>query len=416
VSKTTRTALLLFALAFAIRLAVGLWSGLSREPVEDERGYVEIAQSLKDGRGFEMHRWFSGLPEDRGAESVWFHESTRTAFRGPVVPLVFAPFATQDGGAARMRLVCVLLGSLGPPLLFVALRQSHLARYASLPAAAYAFWPPAIYESVKALSEPISQTLLLASVVALASQKRCGAGLSGAVSGLAVLARPAALIPASLLAFGAGSWRRALVFAVLFLAVVDVWVARNWQLHGRPLLTTNSGVTLVGGNSRAALDADPPGKWRSPERVYAGARDPPDMSLWGWSKLSEEASDRRFAADAWTWVRENPGDAARLCFWKLVRLFDPDPHSEKSDTTLKAVVGWLTLAPVLLLALFGLCAWREELPWTMLLLGTVITALIFYGDTRMRTCADPALLVFATHGGLRLFRRFRGTPVDSPSP
>jgi hypothetical protein len=64
----------------------------------------------------------------------------------------------------------------------------------------------------------------------------------------------------------------------------------------------------------------------------------------------------------------------------------------------------LTFAPVLLLAILGLGAWRTELAWTLLLLGTIATALIFYGDVRMRTCADPALLVFAAYGASRLTR------------
>jgi hypothetical protein len=137
--------------------------------------------------------------------------------------------------------------------------------------------------------------------------------------------------------------------------------------------------------------------------------------MWGWSTLSEEASDRRFAGDAVRWVVAKPGRAAKLAFWKLVRLFDPDQHSEKADADAKAWIGWLTFAPVLLLVVLGLGAWRTELPWTMLVLGTIATALIFYGDVRMRTCADPALLVFAAHGAARFARpaadRNRGRSV-----
>jgi hypothetical protein len=131
--------------------------------------------------------------------------------------------------------------------------------------------------------------------------------------------------------------------------------------------------------------------------------------MWGWSKLSEEASDRRFAADALRWVGEKPGAAAKLACWKVVRLFDPDPHSGKDDATSKAIVGWLTLCPVLLLAIYG--ARQADRVWWLLLAGTVLTALIFYGDTRMRTCADPALLVFAAYGVTRVAGRFRGQPV-----
>lgn len=410
-TKPVRTFVLLFLLAFAVRLGVGLWTGLSREPVEDENGYVELARCAADLGTLEQRRAPVQYRTAQGESPIVVSVvPTRTSFRGPLAPVLLAPAIAAGGGVAGMRLISILLGALGPPLLFLALRKSSLGDRAWWPAAAYALWPPAIYVSVRALSEAPSQALLLGGMAALCAPRTRGGIAGGALAALAVLARPAALIPAALLVFATGSRRRAIGFVVAFVAVLAPWEIRNWNLHGRPLLTTNTGVTLVGGNSQAAADAEHPGKWVPPERVYAGAEDPPDLGMWGWSKLSEEASDRRFAADAVRWVGENPGAAARLAFCKVVRLFDPDPHSEKDDATSKAIVGWLTFAPVLVLAVLG--ARRGETAWWMLVLGTVLTALLFYGDTRMRTCADPALLVLAAHGVTSVARRLRGDTVD----
>ena len=411
-NRTVRTALLLFAVTLAVRLAVGVWTGLGREPVEDERGYVRLAQSVAEDHELRMERLYQA-----------HGEVIRWSFRGPVVPLVFAPFARpwdpfrlteKSTGVDKMRLVAILLGALGPPLLFLAARRGPLGDRAWWTGLAYALWPPAIYVSVRALSEAPSQALFLGGMALLCLPRTKGGVLGGALAALAVLARPAALFPAGLLVFATGSRRRAIGFLVAFMAVLAPWEIRNYRLHGRVLLTTNTGVTLVGGNSQAAADADPPGKWVPPENVYAGAADAPpsEMDLWGWWDLSEEASDRRFTADALRWVGEHPGAAVRLCLWKIVRLFDPDPHSGKDDAGSKAIVGWLTLTPVLLLAIFGLGAWRTEWPCTLLVVGTVATAFLFYGDTRMRTCADPALLVFAVHGATRVARRVRGAGLD----
>lgn len=410
-TKTVRTFVLLFLFAFVVRLDVGLWAGIYRDAVEDEKGYVQLALSVAQSHEFSQEQW---RPNSDIGES-----DTRASFRGPVVPLLFAPAAptwppvTHGYGhgpeLARMRLIAILLGALGPPLLFLALRNSSLGDRAWWPAAAYALWPPAIYVSVRALSEAPSQALLLGAVAALVAPRTRGGIAGGALAALAVLARPAALIPAALLVFATGTRRRAIGFVIAFVAVMAPWEIRNWNLHGRPLLTTNTGVTLVGGNSQAAADAEHPGKWVSPQSVYALDDDGPDLGMWGWSKLSEEASDRRFAADALRWVGEHPAAAARLCFWKVVRLFDPDPHSEKDDAESKAFIGWLTFAPVLILAIYG--ARQADRVWWFLLAGTVLTALIFYGDTRMRTCADPALLVFAAYGAVRVAARFRGQPV-----
>jgi hypothetical protein len=407
--RPIRTASMLFVVALIVRLAFGMSAGLGRPPVEDENAYVNLARSVQ-GLRFEQRRTFDRGVEIEGGLRTHLRKSdferariethSRRSFRGPVAPIALA----FGGSVAGMRLLSIVLGALGAPLLYFATRDGVLGERAWWPAAAYALWPPAIYLSAGALSEAPSQALLLAAIATLCIPRPRGGAFAGALAALAVLARPAALIPAALLAFATGTRKRAALFVVAFVVVMSPWVLRNWAIHGRPLLTTNSGVTLVGGNSQAALDAEHPGKWAAPERVYAGAEEPPDLGMWGWSKLSEEASDRRFASDALSWVRENPGSAAKLCFWKLVRLLDPDQHSEKADAGAKAWIGWLTFAPVLLLALAGLGAWRTELPWTLLLLGTIATALLFYGDVRMRTCADPALLVFAAHGALRLAR------------
>ncbi len=420
-TKPVRTFVLLFLLALAVRLGVGLRIGMSREPVEDERGYLELTRTFRQQRIILLSRSVCV----RFAGGYYDLDVSRTAFRGPIAPVMFAPFlpslesygtdvmdsrARRGQDAAPLRLLSILLGALGPPLLFLALRKSSLVDRAWWPAAAYALWPPAIYVSVRALSEAPSQALLLGAVAALVAPRTRGGIAGGALAALAVLARPAALIPAALLVFATGTRRRAIGFVVAFMAVLAPWEIRNWNLHGRPLLTTNTGVTLVGGNSQAAADAEHPGKWVPPDRVYEGADDPPDLGMWGWSELTEEASDRRFTADALRWVGENPGDAALLAFWKVVRLFDPDQHSEKPDAGTKAIVGWLTVAPVLLLAILG--ARRGEIGWWMLIVGTVATAVVFYGDTRMRTCAEPALLVLAAHGVTSVARRLRGETVD----
>ena len=395
--KPARTAFVLFLLALAVRIALGAWTGISGPPVEDERGYTLLAASVADGRGFELP-----VPDS--------HAPPRTSFRAPLVPLLYAPLASLGGGVREFRMLSILIGALGAPLLYLASRRSALGERAAWAGAAYALWPPAVYESVRALAEPPSQALLLGALALLAAPPVWAAAGGGALAALAVLARPSALLPAALVLFAAGSRRRGAAFVLAFVLVLAPWALRNWELHSRPLLTTNSGVTLVGGNCDAALAAEYPGKWAPPQRVYAGREDPPDLGMWGWSALSEEASDRRFSADAVHWVCEDPFRAVRLGFWKLVRLVDPDPRSEKGDAGAKSIAGWLTLAPVLLLACIG--ARRGERVWWVLLAGTALTALVFYGDTRMRTCADPALLVLAVHGAMRVTRSLRGRGVD----
>ncbi len=409
VPPLVRRVLLVFLLAFATRAAVLLLAGPGAEPEGDERGYALLATSLAAGDGLQL-----ALPDELHAPDGRV-PAPRTSFRAPLVPLLFAPFAR--GGLPLLRWVSVLVGALGAPLLLAAAARGPLGPRAALVAAcAYALWPPAVHVSVRALSEPFAVALLLGGVIALgAARGHTAAPAGGALAGLAVLARPAVL-PAAVLLCLAARGRRGAALALLACAlVVAPWAARNARLHGRPLLTTNSGVTLVGGNSAAAADATVPGKWLPPEVVYAHADDPPDLGMWGWSALGEAESDARFSADARAWAAEHPAQALRLAAAKLVRLVDPDPHSARGDAGRKALVGWLTLPPVLLLALLG--AWRARgavrpwTPWLALLAGTVVTVVVFYGDTRMRAPADPALLALAAAGLAGPTRPGRDTPA-----
>ncbi len=406
-----RTVVVLFVLALALRAVAALALGIDGPPVEDERGYRLLTQSVATGDGLRLP-----LPEHLDGPD-------RRAFRAPLVPLVFAPIAMVGGDVVAMRLLNLLLGALGAPLLFLALRGGTLharapPRVALLAALAYAAWPPHLYLSLRALSEPLSQALLLGSIVALhAFQRRHSGPLAGVLAGLSVLARPSALIPALAVALVAGGRRRGVLYALALLATLVPWSLRNVMVVGTPALTTNSGVTLVGGNSQSAFDAPWPGKWKAPAAVYATVDDAPDLDMWGWSRLGETASDARFRSDALTWGTADLGRLAELTFHKLLRLFDPDPHSSKPDAATKARIGWLSLGPVLLLALLGLLrACREPRrwgTWIALLAGTVVTALMFYGDTRMRTCADPALLALAAAGLVSLPVPWRkSTDVD----
>jgi hypothetical protein len=400
-----RSFLLVFVIALAVRLGAAVWLGVDGPPRGDERGYMLLAQSLAAGEGLHLP-----VPADvvsaAGLDSV----QPLRAFRGPVVPLFLAPVAALGGGLAAMRVLLLLAGALCAPLLLHAARPLLGDRAALWAALGYAVWPPHVFVSAHALSEPLSMALLLPAVALAARARVDGSGratlAAGLLGGLAVLARPAALLPVVLLGAVVGDRRRAAFLALGMVAVLAPWIVRNHVLLGRPMITTNSGVTLVGANSPAAASAQPPGKWLAPGAVYEGRADAPDLGMWGWSGVGEEASDRRFTAHAASWARAEPVAAARLVLWKLVRLFDPDPRSNKPDASRKALLGWLSLTPVLLLALVGAAALRTGPPgwgpWLALLAGTVLTAALFYGDARMRAAADPTLLLLAAAGLLHL--------------
>lgn len=420
--RVLRRTAALFAAALAVRVAAAAVFGIGGPPVEDEIDYVAIAESVARGEGLQIPDAL--LP-------------ARTAFRPPLLPLLLAPVVSLGGGVLALRCVSIVVGALAAPLAYRALRRTSLGEAALWVGAALAVWPPSVYLSLRVLAEPLAMALMLLCLAvtpdaADTSRSARKSFLAGALAGLSVLARPGGLFAAGFLAFARGTWRGALVFLVGLALALAPWVARNWALHGRPLLTTHTGVTLVGANSQAAADAEWPGKWLPPRVVYPPEEAPDagparavwqstlsDASgMWGWRDLTEEASDRRFTADALGWVREHPGDASVLVLWKLVRLFDPDQHSGKDDAPLKRFLGWATFGPVLVLAAAGLVVARRDRtlrPWLLVLAGTVATTAVFYGDVRMRNPADPSLLAFAAAAVVRLRERLRPSAGAPPA-
>ncbi len=404
-----RGAAIVFLLAVLLRVTVLLvFDGGPSRPLEgDEQGYAAVAGSLARGDGF----GFDISGRTTGGVLV---ERRLFAFRAPLLPLVLAPVHwASDGAPAALRWECILLGALAAPLAFGAAGRIGGSRAAWIAGVAVALWPSHAWLSARVLSEPLDSVLLLAGADLLLRHKPVAGGAS---LGFAVLCRPGGL-PAVLFAVAAAASseparrrvRPLLLMLLAMTAVVAPWVVRNQQVFGRPLLVTSSGVTLLGGNCPSALSQEYPGKWVPPEQAWAWNqaftkprilfRGPPDLGMYGWDDLGEADSDARFAGKAWSYVsgRAGPLELVELAGWKAVRFLDPDTHSEKGDSLLKSILGWLSWGPTLLLVAVALWAGRKlkEPEWRLalaLLLGHLLAAVIAYGDARMRAPVEPVLL------------------------
>ncbi|MCU0725957.1 MAG: glycosyltransferase family 39 protein [Planctomycetes bacterium] len=393
--RRTAFPFLLFALALVARLGVAGARGIDRPPAEDGRGYFEIAGNLAAGRGFVLDRTFP-----RGDGDV--HLSLRSP-RPPLWPAALAGVRLLGGGPAAGRVLAAACGALSVLALWLFARRLLPRGPAAAVALAFAVWPAHLFACSDLYSEPLFMLLTLLALLALQG----GGGLpAGALLGLAVLARPAGLAllaPLALFVLLAPVFagRRGRALAALLVAAVAVplpWLARNAVIHGRPLLTTNGGVTFFGGNNARSLDGPYPGGWLRPQDVLREA--PPEYGQFGFAGLTEEESDREFFARGLSFVRDEPGRWGRLLLFKALRFFDPDQHSRKPDRGLKRLAGWLSFGPVLLLAVAGAlltlrARWRDLLLVHGLVAAQLATALAFYGDARMRLPAEPAFLILA---------------------
>jgi 4-amino-4-deoxy-L-arabinose transferase-like glycosyltransferase len=411
-----RASILLVLLALAVRVSVTAARDLSRPPVKDEWSYSEIARNVAAGNGlfFDIRRTVDGREVDRRL----------TSLRPPLYPLVLGGLYRAGGGVVVARLLSCLLGALAVGLLHAWGRRQVGEGPAIVAAALFAVWPSAVWASGEMLTEPLYLTLALGAMAALVAGRGLAAGV---LLGLAALTRPPGLlllVPAVVYVLRAESFalRRRVALAALTIPVLVLlapWVARNTRLHGRPLLTTNAGVTFFGANNDRALADEWPGRWHLPEEVLAG--DPPPLGYYGWPELTEAENDREFRRRGTAWIAGHPGEWFRLAGAKLLRFFDPDQHSGKGDRRLKGLAGWLSFGPALLLAAVGLgLAIRRRLP-LILILGVIgaplATSLIFYADVRARLPAIPGFLLLAGVGigeiGARFGARSGLTPPDS---
>jgi 4-amino-4-deoxy-L-arabinose transferase-like glycosyltransferase len=407
-------------LATALRAGVVLVRGVDREPVKDEWSYARIAENIAAGDGiwFEVTREVGGEPVTRRLSSL----------RPPLYPVVLAALFRVFGDGSETviagRLFSAICGALAAALFFGWARSVVGTRVGLLAALAFAAWPAHLWASSEMLTEPLFSLLLCGAMWALTACRPLPAGM---LLGLAVLTRPSALLfllPAwlFLLVRRAGEGRKLpalLALTLPVLVLVAPWVVRNAGIHGRPLLTTNLGVTFLGGNSELSLTASPPGRWHLPEDVLADA--PPPLGYYGWPELSELENNRRFLSLGLAWVREHPGLWARLVFHKAVRFFDPDQHSVKADRGLKRVAGWVSFGPLLVLFLIGMGPSFSRYGRGMILpFGLVAvqlaTALLFYGDARVRLPAIPGFLIPGMVGAVWFVVRLRGSRGASRGP
>lgn len=264
------------------------------QPVTDFAWYFDRAAGIARGEGYSVDGrptayWPVGWPALLGAAFKLFGPSLAVA-KGINLALGVAACALTAGAAVRLGM---------RPLAGLA---------AGLLVAAY---PPLWAYATVLASEPTVMVAGLAGLCLLAPDGPPARNLAaGAAFGLAVLARPQALLfavaaVAVLWAFeGRGRW--AAVAAAGLALVVAPWTARNWAVMGAPVpVSTNGGDNLLIGHAPGAT-----GGYRNPLAI--------EPRLAG---LSEVQRDRSAARLGLGYLRRDPGRSLRLVPAKLYETF-----------------------------------------------------------------------------------------------
>ncbi len=356
-----------------------------------------------------------------GRGYVW-EDGTPTSFRAPGLPLFLAGLYSVVGVSypAAYAALALLGGACAVATFFLAreLADERFARWAAVLAAVY---PPDVYACSHFFSEALFAPLLGGGLALLARGVRTHAvwplAAGGLLLGLAALTRSFAVLLLPLFAvwllghpLARRGWVAAAVFSVGFLAAVLPWTARNYHVHGRPvLIATNGGSTFYGANNPVvAASLKEHGNWiattKLPGRDLIDAQ--PD-------EVSHDKMEWKLGAD---WVKEHPGQFAKLGVFKVIRFWLP--FVNYPSLKVYPVANVLLTTPFLVVILVGLFASvvngadrRRFAVLHLTMLANLVMVVIFWGDPRFRDANTPVLMCYAVVGLLRLsgwFSRRRG--------
>ncbi len=228
------------------------------------------------------------------------------------------------------------------------------------------------------------------------------AGAIGTLLGLATLTRSTSLLlPLLMLPLlwhfspgpGRDKGRIVIAAALVYVAVLAPNALRNERLFGRLI------PARIGGGA-SLLEAF--GPW---------ADGSPGMDRIVYPPVDEDADeaerDAVYRSAAIDWARSHPRETLSLAWAKLRRTWSITLNAPGYESALFTAVGWLTVAPIFVLALAGIWRLRRD-GWTLLFfLAPAIyfsaIHMIFVGSVRYRLPAIPLLMILAVIGaGARL--------------
>jgi len=385
--------------AIVIRVAFALTRPTdvaSLDALPDQVEYVNLANSLLDGRGLAFY--------DPGFLSTLY------AYRAPGYPL-FIAMCGANLLATRVA-QAIIDASLVWAVVLLARRLKFSASVGIIAGAATALNPFLIYFSSLILSETLFTAMLVWAMVLMLSPRRWTWALRLLMLALSIHVRPSAVALPVLLAVGAtlarvgasskatGFWRvpAGMTAIALTLLVLFPWAARNRYVLGTWVwTTTNSGITLYDGlNERADGSSN-----------QAFFRSWPELKT-----MSEVQRSNYLAALAKRFVIEQPTTALKLAGRKVARMWSPVPLSDTYGSRGSVVVIALIYS-IPLFALVCVGVWmtpvaRSAKVYLLLpaLYFTIVHA-VTVGSLRYRIPADVPMTVMAASGAVTLISRSR---------
>jgi 4-amino-4-deoxy-L-arabinose transferase-like glycosyltransferase len=402
-TRARRLMLAAALIGFALRLAFGLLYWNDKPLTHDEREYLALAANVAQGRGFA----YDGAPDVGTGQQFG---------RAPGYPLLLAAIGagstTASSSPARVKVAQSIIGGIFVWLVGVWAFRSGGAKAGAVAGGIAAVYPPLVWMPAYVLSETFYAAVALAAALVLqigvdksrsSSNSRMGGSLvlaAGALTGAAILIRPAMLFFLPLAAIWLISARRAiLAFALIAgaIAVISPWTLRNARVHSRFILVASEGgITFWTGNHPLAkgegdLAANP--DLKRAELDFRGAH----------PGLNSEQLEPLYYRAALQWIRENPGAWSWLLLRKLYYVVVPSGPSYAVHSLRYRVASILSYLLLLPLAAVGMRRLgrgaRRPTALFLLAASAVLVCLVFFPQERFRIpVIDPMLIICV--GGL----------------
>lgn len=199
-------------------------------------------------------------------------------------------------------------------------------------------------------------------------------------------------------------YRHAALFLLVFLLTIGPWLFRNYQQVGILNLASNGGYNLWLGNNPQANISNPC-SLATPDSLQARLIAAGD----------EAKQDAIFIREAWRYIKADPKAFVQrtllkaIYFWRLD--FSPVTSSYVALNSVVKLLGWISFAPLLLLAAWGFYRAAPATKtiiylWLWMAIGFTLIHALMIVKVRLRLPLDQFVIMLAVAGAENIWQRF----------
>ena len=355
---------------------------------------------------------------DRIALELLTGNGFSSASTAPLYP-IFLSFIYRFFGHSflMVRIIQSVVGSASILMIYLIAREIFSEKAGLIAGSISAVYPFFIFFTGLLLTETLFIFLLLCLIFFLRkmtirlqwSYTVC----TGIFAGLSILIKPVMsyfLLFALVVVLAACGGGRKKLFAKVMLVLLITgiilmpWARSNHKKTGEFIfLTTSGGLTLYESNNPLA-DGGP-----GLEKIIRTEE---------MRNMNEIELDKHFKRQAILFIKNNPRRFIRLTIIKLRRFWSPVPNASSYRSMKYKLISIFSFCPVILLAVWGMIAWRKQWKYLLFLYLPVVffclLHMVILGSVRYRIPVMPFMIVLAAGGISNLLWREREIPALRP--